>query len=70
MRMVFVFLISARVSVLPFQCRTLCIFRTIMSVKSNFTFDLIFLMHEDSERIGFHFLFLQNLKWQPNENDR
>ena len=32
-----------------------------MSVKSNFTFDLVFLMHKDSEKIGFHFLFLQNL---------
>ena len=41
-----------------------------MSVESNFTFDLIFLIHEDSEKIGFHFFFLQNLKWQPNENDR
>ena len=40
------------------------------SVKSNFTFDLIFLIHEESEKIGFHFFFLQNLKWQPNENDR
>ena len=41
-----------------------------ISVKSNFTFDLIFLIDEDSEKIGFHFFFLQNLKWQPNENDR
>ena len=41
-----------------------------MSVESNFTFDLIFFMHKDSEKIGLHFLFLQNLEWQPNENDR
>ena len=40
------------------------------SVKSNFTSDLIFLMHKDLEKIGFRFLFLQNLKWQPNENNR
>ena len=41
-----------------------------MSVKSNFAFDVIFLIHEDSEKKGFHFFFLQNLKWQLNENDR
>ena len=34
-----------------------------MSVESNFTFGLIFLIHEDSEKIGFHFFFFQNLKW-------
>ena len=28
-----------------------------MYVKSNFTFDLIFLIHEDSEKVGFHFSF-------------
>ena len=28
-----------------------------MSVKSNFTFDLIFLIHEDSEYIGLHFSY-------------
>ena len=38
-------------------------------VKSNFTFDLIFYVHENSENIGFHFFFVQNLKWQPNQND-
>ena len=32
-----------------------------MAVKSNFTSDLIFLIHEDSEKIGFHFFFVQNL---------
>ena len=41
-----------------------------MSVESNFTFDLIFLIREEKERIDFHFFFLQNLKWQPNENDK
>ena len=40
-----------------------------MSVKSNFTFDLIFLIHEDSEKIAFH-CFVQNLKWQPSQNDQ
>ena len=39
------------------------------SVKSNFTFYLIFYIYEDSEKIGFHFFFVQNLKWQPNQND-
>ena len=41
-----------------------------MSIMSNFTFDLIFLAQEDSQKIGFHCFFVQNLKWQPNENDR
>ena len=45
-------------------------FRCDMSVKSNFAFDFIFLIRKDSEKIGFHFFFHQNLKWQPNENDR
>ena len=40
-----------------------------MSVESNFTSDLIFLMNKDSEEIGLNVFFLQNLKWQPNEND-
>ena len=41
-----------------------------MSVKSNFTFDFIFLIHEDSEKNWLSFFFLQNLKLQPDENDR
>ena len=41
-----------------------------MSVESNFTFDLMFLIHQDSEKIGFHFFFVQNLKWQPSQNDQ
>ena len=45
-----------------------CQFPCDISVTSNFTLDLIFLTHEDSEKIGFHLFFLQNLKWQSNEN--
>ena len=41
-----------------------------MSVKSNFTCDLIFLILEDPEKISFHFFFIQNLKKQPDENDK
>ena len=41
-----------------------------MFVKSNFTFDLIFLIHGDSEKVGFHFFFVKNLKWQPSRNNR
>ena len=39
------------------------------SVKSNFTFDLIFYIYEDSEKVSFHCFFVQNPKWQPNQND-
>ena len=38
-----------------------------LSVKSNFTSDLIFLILDDSEKIGFQFFILQNLKWLPNK---
>ena len=42
-----------------------------MSVKSDFTFDFIFLIHEDSEKkMVSIFFFVESLKWQPNENDR
>ena len=34
------------------------------SVESNFSSDLISLIHEGSEKIGFHFFFIQNIKWQ------
>ena len=40
-----------------------------ISDKSNFNFDLIFLIHEDLEKTGFHFFFVQNLKRQPSQND-
>ena len=32
-----------------------------MSVTSDFTFDLIFKIYEDSENNGFRFFFVQNL---------
>ena len=41
-----------------------------MSVKSNFTLDLIFLILKDSEINWFPFFFVQNLKWQPSKNDQ
>ena len=39
------------------------------SVKSNFTFNLIFYIYDDSEKIDFHFFVVQNLKWPPDQND-
>ena len=33
-----------------------------ISVKSNFTFALIYLVHQGSEKVGFNFFFVQNLK--------
>ena len=44
-------------------------FRFDESVKSNCTFDLIFYIYEDSEKISSHFFFVQNLKWQPDHYD-
>ena len=54
------------------QCGPLC--RNVrhprdMSAKSNFTSDLIFQIPEGSEKIGFHFFVVQNLKWQSNQNE-
>ena len=52
-----------------YQCWTPCTFRVISLSEAIILLILYFTYMKIKKKIGFHFFFVQNLKWQPNQID-